>query len=321
MNEAGGRVTVSIQQIAQIAGVGRSAVGNWRKRHHDFPVPDSSGGFDLRQIERWLIENGKIDRPAPAGFMAWSLADSLRDSLSPDEITEFLVAALVYLEACDATPRWQDSRVATRVGHTDTWDQLRQPATGGTWSRAECSGSGQSRARIPALDNLLVPGFAHASTIRVDLLVPLIDSLEAAADESTTRLDLFEQVLRRAHGVDRFRGGHSTPRDVTRLMLQLAGDHGGTVCDLACGEGGLLASAALRSDRDVLPDNRFIGFRDQRHRPEDGSLPVPALGPRRGPATCRCLPSSARPAPQSRSRSPRSAAGSAQLGRCGRVYG
>lgn len=259
MSEAGGRVTVSIQQIAQIAGVGRSAVGNWRKRHHDFPVPDSSGGFDLRQIERWLIENGKIDRPVPAGFLAWSLVDGLRDGLSLDEITEFLVAALVYLEACDATPRWLGSRVETRVRHKDSWDQVRQqpPTELGAELRAAAA---TIESENPCLDNLLVPGFAHASRARVDLLVPLIDSLEAAADESTTRLDLFEQVLRRARGIDRFRGGHSTPRDITRLMLQLANDHGGTVCDLACGEGGLLASAALRSDRDASPDNRLIGF-------------------------------------------------------------
>ena len=77
MSEITGRITIDVQQIAEIAGVGRSAVGNWRKRHADFPVPDSSGRFDLREVERWLIENGKLDRRVPAEVVAWSLADRL----------------------------------------------------------------------------------------------------------------------------------------------------------------------------------------------------------------------------------------------------
>ena len=260
MSEVGGRVTVSAQQIAEISGVGRSAVGNWRKRHSNFPVPDSNGGFDLRQIERWLFENGKIDRPVPAGLRAWSLADGLRNFLGPDEITQLLVAALVYLEVCDATPRCQEAPTATAgVGPSDSWDQLRQlpSAELGAGLRAAAA---RIESENPCLDDLLIPGFAHASTANAELLGSLIDSLEAATDETTSRSDLFEEVFSRAHGIDRFRGEHSTPSDVARLMVQLAGGRGGTVCDLACGEGGLLMSAALHRDREISQDARLIGF-------------------------------------------------------------
>ena len=260
MNQAGGRVTVSTQQIAEIAGVGRSAVGNWRKRHSDFPVPDSNGGFDLRQIERWLFENGKIDRPVPAGLRAWSLADGLRNFLGPDELTQLLVAALVYLEACDARPRCHESLTATaRVGSSESWDRLRQLPSGELGAGVRAAADRIEREN-PCLDGLLVPGFAHASTANAELLRSLIDSLEAATDETTSRSDLFEEVFSRAHGIDRFRGEHSTPSDVARLMVQLAGDRGGTVCDLACGEGGLLMSATLHRDGNVSQDARLLGF-------------------------------------------------------------
>jgi hypothetical protein len=51
-------------QIARLAGVGRAAVSNWRKRHPDFPQPvggtPSSPLFALAQVEQWLRANDKL---------------------------------------------------------------------------------------------------------------------------------------------------------------------------------------------------------------------------------------------------------------------
>ncbi|TMR24059.1 SAM-dependent methyltransferase [Nonomuraea turkmeniaca] len=55
--------TVNAGDIARLAGVGRAAVSNWRRRHDDFPQP--TGGtanqplFSLRQVESWLRRYGK----------------------------------------------------------------------------------------------------------------------------------------------------------------------------------------------------------------------------------------------------------------------
>ncbi|MEU0564277.1 N-6 DNA methylase [Nonomuraea sp. NPDC005983] len=55
--------TVNAGDIARLAGVGRAAVSNWRRRHDDFPQP--TGGtanqplFSLRQVEAWLRRYGK----------------------------------------------------------------------------------------------------------------------------------------------------------------------------------------------------------------------------------------------------------------------
>ncbi|MFJ9173863.1 N-6 DNA methylase [Streptomyces sp. NPDC102360] len=57
-------VPVSLAEIARIAGVGRAAVSNWRRRHDSFPAriggTDVSPQFSLSEIEQWLRENGKL---------------------------------------------------------------------------------------------------------------------------------------------------------------------------------------------------------------------------------------------------------------------
>ncbi len=57
---------VTLAGIARIAGVGRAAVSNWRRRHDSFPTPvggtDASPQFSLADVEEWLHANGKIER-------------------------------------------------------------------------------------------------------------------------------------------------------------------------------------------------------------------------------------------------------------------
>ncbi|MGS2640999.1 N-6 DNA methylase [Streptosporangium sp. G12] len=58
-------VSVTLAEIARIAGVGRAAVSNWRRRHDSFPAPvggtDTSPQFALSQVEEWLRRQGKLD--------------------------------------------------------------------------------------------------------------------------------------------------------------------------------------------------------------------------------------------------------------------
>ncbi|MFD9939284.1 class I SAM-dependent DNA methyltransferase [Nonomuraea sp. NPDC059023] len=55
--------TVNAGDIARLAGVGRAAVSNWRRRHDDFPQPVGGTAnqplFLLRQVEAWLLRYGK----------------------------------------------------------------------------------------------------------------------------------------------------------------------------------------------------------------------------------------------------------------------
>lgn len=49
---------VGIAEIAEMAGVSRAVVVNWRARHDDFPKPVKKFGmgpaFDKNQIKEWL---------------------------------------------------------------------------------------------------------------------------------------------------------------------------------------------------------------------------------------------------------------------------
>ncbi|MBT2381158.1 N-6 DNA methylase [Streptomyces sp. ISL-111] len=55
---------VTAAGIARLAGVGRAAVSNWRRRHADFPKPvggtETSPSFALPDVERWLRDQGKL---------------------------------------------------------------------------------------------------------------------------------------------------------------------------------------------------------------------------------------------------------------------
>ncbi|MFF5255794.1 N-6 DNA methylase [Streptomyces leeuwenhoekii] len=55
---------VTAAGIARLAGVGRAAVSNWRRRHADFPKPvggtETSPSFALAEVEAWLRGHGKL---------------------------------------------------------------------------------------------------------------------------------------------------------------------------------------------------------------------------------------------------------------------
>jgi hypothetical protein len=74
---------VTLAGIARIAGVGRAAVSNWRRRHDDFPAPvggtDVSPQFSLAEVERWLEDQKKI-RPAAKGLdRLWPQLEAVGD--------------------------------------------------------------------------------------------------------------------------------------------------------------------------------------------------------------------------------------------------
>ncbi|MDJ1136528.1 HsdM family class I SAM-dependent methyltransferase [Streptomyces iconiensis] len=55
---------VTAAAIARLAGVGRAAVSNWRRRYADFPRPvggtETSPSFALDEVENWLSAQGKL---------------------------------------------------------------------------------------------------------------------------------------------------------------------------------------------------------------------------------------------------------------------
>ncbi|MFD7937772.1 N-6 DNA methylase [Streptomyces sp. NPDC059755] len=65
------REELTAAAIARLAGVGRAAVSNWRRRYPAFPQPvggdDRRPTFSRAEVEAWLKETGKSDQLSTAG--------------------------------------------------------------------------------------------------------------------------------------------------------------------------------------------------------------------------------------------------------------
>jgi SAM-dependent methyltransferase len=75
-------VLVTLAEIARVAGVGRAAVSNWRRRHDTFPEPvggsDVRPQFSLAEVEQWLQEQGKAGGLSPEERL-WPQFEALGD--------------------------------------------------------------------------------------------------------------------------------------------------------------------------------------------------------------------------------------------------
>lgn len=112
--------TVTSQDIADMAGVGLSAVSNWRDRYPErnaagepnpdaFPVPVSAPDaaimlFDAAAVEAWLRTRGKSFKPVerlrselPFEAQLWKAADALRGSMDAGEY-KHVVLGLLFLK-------------------------------------------------------------------------------------------------------------------------------------------------------------------------------------------------------------------------------
>ncbi|MFB9301753.1 N-6 DNA methylase [Kibdelosporangium philippinense] len=81
---------VTAADIARLAGVGRAAVSNWRRRYEDFPAPvggtPNSPLFTLAEVERWLRDQGKLQAVSPWERL-WQLLEAHRGDQEPaDEL-------------------------------------------------------------------------------------------------------------------------------------------------------------------------------------------------------------------------------------------
>jgi hypothetical protein len=69
--DSGERDEMTAAAIARLAGVGRAAVSNWRRRYPEFPKPvggsPTSPTFDRAEVQAWLKNTGKADQLATAG--------------------------------------------------------------------------------------------------------------------------------------------------------------------------------------------------------------------------------------------------------------
>ncbi|WP_091240659.1 N-6 DNA methylase [Micromonospora matsumotoense] len=198
--------TVTAAEIARLAGVGRAAVSNWRKRHPDFPAPvggsAASPEFDLIEVEQWLRGQGKLPDLDTADRL-WRHLAAAGDS----------PAAALAAVGARLLARHHPARETTPPP-TDPQPDAVPPA--GPWSAA-----------IPSADSLPAA---------------LLADLDALADDRGVP-DAFDELWQRFSGPGPGRP-LATPDDLADLMVGLAAVGGGSVLDPAVGSGATLRAAA-----------------------------------------------------------------------------
>src|ERR1017187_2731048 len=117
--------TVSAADVARLAGVGQTAVSNWRRRYADFPQPvggtPASPLFALTDVEAWLRGQGKL-LGVPLAERAWQelrarAGDDLRLAATLADVGELLVAGPVSVAAAVG-------ELAAVVGAADAFEVL-----------------------------------------------------------------------------------------------------------------------------------------------------------------------------------------------------
>ncbi|MFI9203403.1 N-6 DNA methylase [Streptomyces sp. NPDC053048] len=217
---------VTAAGIARLAGVGRAAVSNWRRRHPDFPQPvggtETSPTFDLGDVEQWLRHQGKLAEVP------------LRERVWQQLVSHPLGAAGALRHAGAVLLLLRD-----------------RPTT---WLELAALGDIEMSERLPAaLEAVLTARLGEHHPVALPTAAELAVSaalVRGAADLAAGRgaPQAFEFLLGR-HLDANPRQYTLTPEGPAELMAALALGTAGrqparTVLDPACGTGGLLRAAA-----------------------------------------------------------------------------
>ncbi|MFB6549847.1 N-6 DNA methylase [Streptomyces sp. NPDC056405] len=273
---------VTAAGIARLAGVGRAAVSNWRRRHADFPKPvggtETSPSFALAEVEGWLREHSKLAE-VPLRERVWQQLVGHPEG----PVTALTHAGCVLLLIHDRPTLWldvsagSDERLAAML--PEALDQVLTPRFGAV-ARRRSTGSAATGSAAGASASVNTAPDGHAATaVHTPALdtptgpavlpsAPLLRGTAELAAELGAR-QTFEFLLGR-HLDANPRQYTLTPAELAGLMADLAGP-ARTVLDPACGTGALLRAAA--------PDGPAPRAKqtDQRLYAQDGAADLAAL--------------------------------------------
>ncbi|MEV7071171.1 N-6 DNA methylase [Streptomyces sp. NPDC093990] len=265
---------VTAAGIARLAGVGRAAVSNWRRRHADFPRPvggtETSPSFALAEVESWLRKQGKLAE-VPLRERVWQQLSGHPDG----PVTALTHAGCVLLLIHDRPPVWlevsagSDERLADMLpgalrevfaprfgAEAATSTRAATPAddTGSAPTAVNTPGSvhtpaPDARAAVSPQDAGPVMSHPALHTPTAPELLPSAPLLRGVAELAAElgARQTFEFLLGR-HLDANPRQYTLTPAELAGLMADLAGP-ARTVLDPACGTGALLRAAATRPDQ------------------------------------------------------------------------
>ena len=213
---------VTAVEIARLAGVGRAAVSNWRRRHPDFPQPvggtEASPTFALDRVESWLRGQGKIVE-LPLLERAWQQLEALRDPASHP--AALLLPAGAFLLLLHRAPeRWREL-----AGEPDARLALALPRALAELSAETLGPPGAALLSLPTL-------YGSTQLELARLLARLAAEHGPAAG--------YEQLLTR-YAEANSRQVSPTPPEAAALLAALAAaEQALSFLDPACGLGALL---------------------------------------------------------------------------------
>lgn len=117
---------VAASDIADLAGVSRAAVSNWRRRHADFPKQASGTQtkplYDLSEVKSWLSQQGyTVDRVSTEARV-WAAMNTLRGPYSPEQSAMIVLALAAERVMGDDVP---DALELSRLTSPRSGDQHR----------------------------------------------------------------------------------------------------------------------------------------------------------------------------------------------------
>jgi hypothetical protein len=136
---SGEREEMTAAAIARLAGVGRAAVSNWRRRYPEFPKPvggsPTSPTFDRVEVEAWLKVTGKADQLATAGqtdtgTQRISEPERSITDLQPGDLLARSMAALLPRETAAGLPADNEAEPEAFLDASDDLPVVLDPACG-----------------------------------------------------------------------------------------------------------------------------------------------------------------------------------------------
>ncbi|WP_439564921.1 HsdM family class I SAM-dependent methyltransferase [Microcella sp.] len=215
---------LSPSDIAELAGVSRAAVSNWRTRYFDFPAP--AGGtegrpmFERSHVTAWLQSQNKPFNES-AALQVWSSLNSLRDTT---EIDELVFEAHRLIAICYLAHRGDNAATAL-------WADLRNPNTVNAIDAERLNHVLESIAPTNVIARTAARRSDRPSAVGLLTLANAISAVEPSSliDASTLLLDRAGAAAARAGSA------HGLATSRAAAILVAAADHGTTIYDPACG--------------------------------------------------------------------------------------
>ncbi|MFF1296765.1 MULTISPECIES: N-6 DNA methylase [unclassified Streptomyces] len=242
---------VTAAGIARLAGVGRAAVSNWRRRHADFPKPvggtETSPSFALAEVERWLRDQGKLAE-VPLRERVWQQLSGHPEG----PVTALTHAGCALLLIHDRPTVWLDASAGSDARLAAMLPGALEEVLAPRFGAAAAVNTSDTVNRPGAVNTSpsVSPRAALHTPLAPELLpsVPLLRGAAELAAELGAR-QTFEFLLGR-HLDANPRQYTLTPADLADLMADLAGP-ARTVLDPACGTGALLRAVTARADQEL----------------------------------------------------------------------